>query len=380
MKILYITPDITDSGGISRVISLKANYLISYFDYEVSILSVNDSSPNCFYDFNPAIKWFTIKKSKNCFFFRNYIRFINKTISEENPEVIIICDAVLWLFIPWFLKTKTTVIFESHFSTAFQKDKFNCFYSKLRKKIILFWRNKTLKKFSYLVFVSKQASEEWELCNTKIIPNPLPFVIENKAALTNKKAMAVCINPYVKGLDRLLLVWSKIMEIHSDWVLDIYGNWAVNSEYLQLAQDLKLAKSVNFLPPTSDIKSSYNQCSIFLMTSRSEAFPMVLLEAMTSGVPCIAYDCPSGPRAIIEHKNNGFLIENGNSDSFVQKLELLIENENLRLQMGLNAHESVKKYEIEGVMKQWDNLFKDLKNNNSKIRLTFSKSKQSHFQ
>ncbi len=363
MKILYITPDITDSGGISRVVSLKTNYLVTHLNYEVSILSVNDSYPNCFYDFAPALKWFTIKKSKNSFFFRDYIRFIKKTIALEEPEIIIICDAVLWLFIPWFLKVKTPIIFETHFSIAFQKEKFNSFYSILRRKLILFWRSKTLKKFDYVVFVSPQASKEWQLSNSKIIPNPLSFSVFDKAALTNKKAMAVCLNPYVKGLDRLLLIWSKLIKNHSDWTLDIYGNWAVNSEYLKLAQDLKLAENVNFLEPIADIQNSYNQASIFLMTSRSEAFPMVLLEALTSGVPCIAYDCPSGPRAIIEQEINGFLIENGNSDAFVEKIELLIQNENLRIQMGINAQESVKKYEIEGIMKQWNNLFEDLKSN-----------------
>lgn len=362
MKILYIAPDITDSGGISRVVSLKTNYLVSHLHYEVSILSVNDSYPNCFYDFNSAIKWHVIEKSKHTFLFlRNYIAFIKKIIVVEKPDTIVVCDAVLWLFIPWFIKFEIPVIFETHFSVFYKKEKKETLYNKVRTKLVRYFKKKTINKFTCFVAITDEGGKEWGVRNTEIIPNPLSFNPKNRAPLINKKTMAVCMNPYVKGLDRLLLIWSRIIEKHSDWILDVYGSWDTDTIFKKMVYDLKISNNVNFLPPTTDIQRSYNQSSIFLMTSRSEVFPMVLLEAMASGVPCIAYDCPFGPRAIVEEEVNGFLIEDGNSDSFVQKLELLIENENLRIQMGANAQESIKKYEIDSIMKKWDQLFRDLK-------------------
>jgi glycosyltransferase involved in cell wall biosynthesis len=96
------------------------------------------------------------------------------------------------------------------------------------------------------------------------------------------------------------------------------------------------------------------------MTSHYEGFPMVLLEAMASGLPCIAYDCPCGPRAIIQNNENGFLIENGNIDAFVQKMQLLIEDDIMREQMGHNAKNSVSKYDLETIMQQWKLLFEEL--------------------
>ena len=98
------------------------------------------------------------------------------------------------------------------------------------------------------------------------------------------------------------------------------------------------------------------------MTSRTEGFGMVLVEAMALGLPCIAYDCPCGPREIIQNNENGLLVENGNIDLFVQKMELLIEDENLRLQMGKNAQESIGKYDIDSIMQQWKSLFESLVN------------------
>ncbi|REG98463.1 glycosyltransferase family 4 protein [Flavobacterium aquicola] len=360
MKILYIAPDITDSGGISRVISLKTNYFVCSFNYKVVILSVNDCTSNRFYDFHSDIKWFNIKKTKNLFFFRNYIRLIKEIISKEKPDVIVICDAVLWLFIPWFLQTKIPIIFETHFSVSFEKVKNRSLYTKLRSGLVHFFKQKTINKFSCFVSVTDEGSKEWNAKNKIVIPNPVSFKVAEKANLVNKRAMAVCMIPHIKGLDRLLLIWSRITQTHPDWQLDIYGQLAADSEYQEMANKLNISNNINFLSPVKDIQHSYNQSSVFLMTSRTEAFGMVLIEAMASGVPCIAYDCPSGPRVIIDDEVNGFLIEDGNSDLFVQKLELLIEDENLRFQMGKAAQESIKKYEIEGIMKKWDKLFLDL--------------------
>lgn len=364
MKILYIAPDITDSGGISRVVSLKANYFVNNLNHEVVILSVNDCSCNRFYYFDLGIKWYNIQKSENIFlFFWSYIRSIKKAITQEKPEVIVICDAVLWFFIPWFVKTKIPIIFETHFSIFFKKEEYtNSFYRKLRSKLILFCRKKALSKFSYSIFETVEGKRDWNLKNSEVIPNPLSFTVNNLAALVNKRAMAVCMNTYVKGLDRMLKIWSKIVEKYPDWALDIYGNWDGNTTFIKMADDLQITDKVNFLPPTVDIQSSYNQSAVFLMTSRTEAFGMVLIEAMASGVPCIAYDCPSGPRVIIEEGVNGFLIEDGNTDAFVQKLELLIADENLRIRMGRTAQESVEKYDIDFIMKKWEKLFFDLKN------------------
>jgi glycosyltransferase involved in cell wall biosynthesis len=363
MKILYIVPNITDSGGIARVISLKANYFVTNMDCEVSFLSVNNGDSNCFYDFNTNIKWFNIQYSRSILsLLCKYIRLINKTISTEKPDLIIICDAVLWVFIPWLIGTKTPIIFETHFSVFFKKNKTKSLSSEIKSKATRFFKEKTAKKFSCFVFETFEGSKEWNLKNGKVIPNPLSFKLNNSASLVNRRAMAVCMNPYVKGLDRLLMIWAKVVENHSDWVLDIYGQWDADLKYSKMVKGLDISNNVNFCMPTAAIQDKYNQSSVFLMTSRSEAFGMVLIEAMASGLPCVAYDCPIGPRAIINDGVNGFLIEDGNVDSYVQKTKLLIKDENLRMKMGKNAQESVKKYDLDSIMQQWISLFESLVN------------------
>jgi glycosyltransferase involved in cell wall biosynthesis len=363
MKILYIVPDITDSGGIARVLSLKSNYLVDHFNYEVAFLSVNESYPNCFYEFHPYIKWTNIRKSKNLFLFiKEYIDAIKTSIEVEKPDIIVICDAVLWFLIPVFVKTEIPIVFETHFPINFKKDASDySLFRMLRNKFLLFLRRRAIAKFSYTVFLTADANKYWNLKNSGVIANPLSFKSENTASLCSNRATAVCINPYVKGLDRLLLVWSEIIKRHPDWTLDIYGKWTDNCVFLKMVEELKISTSINFLAITKDIQNSYRQSSVFLMTSRTEAFGMVLIEAMASGVPCIAYDCPSGPRAIIQEAENGFLIEDGNTAVFVQKLDLLMQDKKMRIQMGAKAFESSNKYEIDGVMKQWNQVFVNLK-------------------
>jgi glycosyltransferase involved in cell wall biosynthesis len=97
------------------------------------------------------------------------------------------------------------------------------------------------------------------------------------------------------------------------------------------------------------------------MTSRFEGFGMVLIEAMATGLPCIAYDCPCGPRAIISHNTDGFLIENGNEYDYVQAIEILIENVALRREMGEKAKLSSDKYHIDEIMQSWNQLFIGIK-------------------
>jgi glycosyltransferase involved in cell wall biosynthesis len=111
------------------------------------------------------------------------------------------------------------------------------------------------------------------------------------------------------------------------------------------------------MPPTKDMEHEYMTSSMCVLTSRFEGFPVVLQEAMGCGLPCISFNCPSGPRYIIKDGEDGYLVENGNIEAFAEKVCLLMENVSLRRQLGQSAKQHMAYYSKDRIMNQWRELF-----------------------
>ena len=364
MKLLYIVPNVNHEGGVARVLSIKANFFLEKLGFEVHILTQNNGNFPLFYSFNQKIVFHDmILNGSGLQFINSYRKALNNKIKAISPDIILVCDNGLKAYtIPFILKTKIPIVFECHGSIFIEEKKNNKF--QFLNQLNLLFKDYSVNKFAKFVALSDESLKEWNVTNGVVIPNPLWFKTTQFSNLNSKKVITVARHSYEKGLDRLLLIWVKVVEKYPDWRLEIYGKYSADLNLEQLAQSLNINDNVSFYEPVKDINYKYLNASFYVMTSHYEGFPMVLLEAMASGLPCIAYDCPCGPRAIIQNNENGFLVENGNLDVFVQKLELLIEDENLRLQMGKNAQESVKIYNLDSIMQKWKSLFEDLVKNN----------------
>jgi glycosyltransferase involved in cell wall biosynthesis len=363
MKLLYIVPNLNNGGGVARVLSIKTNFLIEKFSYEVHILTQNDGNSSLFYSFNEKIILHDIiLKGANIQFFNNFRKSLNKQVATINPDIIIVCDNGLKAFtIPFILNTKTPIIFECHGSRFIEEFDYNgIFFLKFLRKLKYRFKFFGASKFNKTITLSEENRKEWSKKNSIIIPNPIGFETYVTAKLHSKKAIVVSRHAYEKGIDRLLFIWKKVISIHPDWILEIYGKSEKNNNHSKLANTLNLKNNVSFFEPVNNINEKYLEASMCLMASRYEGIPMVLIEAMASGLPCITYDCPCGPRAVVNNNYNGFLIENSNENEFVKAVCSLIEDENLRIQMGKNAKESTNKYKTDAIMKLWNELFIEL--------------------
>lgn len=121
-----------------------------------------------------------------------------------------------------------------------------------------------------------------------------------------------------------------------------------------------LTSCFKFMGVTDRIECEYHKASIFAMPSRFEGFPMVLVEAMSQGLACISFDCPNGPSDIICDENVGMLIENQKKADFEKGLSRLIENAELRQQIGRNAFESVERFDVRNIVCEWKDLFQKI--------------------
>ncbi len=360
MKLLYIVPKIKNAGGVTRVLSIKGNYFVENFGYEVHILSQNEKDDSFFYDFNSKIAFHNMTlNGKGFSFFKAFRNQLNQKISEINPDIILVADNGLKAFIfPFIAKTKVPIVFECHGSKFIEENEKIDLLAKFISNIKYRFKDFGARKFTKMVALSEESLKEWNVKNGIVIPNPSWIPTKMASDLKHKKVIAIARNSYEKGLDRLLSIWEKVIEKHPDWVLDIYTDDAVSLEKIVI--NLGIKSNANIFSFVKNIEEKYLEYSIYAMTSRTEGFPMVLLEAMASGLPCIAYDCPIGPRTIITNAENGFLIPDNNIEMYVEKLSFLIENEEVRLKFGRDAKETSENYSVEKIMEKWKQFFEEL--------------------
>jgi len=357
LKLLYITNGINGPGGLERVLSIKASHLAEEYGYNVHVLVLNNAHTNPFYEFSPKIKFHSIEVGGNPInYFNSYKKGIQKIVDQIQPHIISVCDDGLkGFFLPNIIKTPAKWIYERHASVLLNTD--NGFKGKIQRQLM----NWNIPKFKRFVVLTPSNIKEWKGNNIIAIPNPLSFESSNTSSLENKKIIVVGSHSYNKGYDLLLKVWENIEQKHSDWELNIYGKYDKNNTFVKMSNDMGL-KNVKFHNPVKNIKDKYLESSIMLLTSRSEGFGMVLIEAMECGLPCVSFDCPSGPADIIKDGDDGFLIQPESINEMTEKLLLLIENKELRKTMGEHAKKNVKRFSPDNIVRLWDELFKSLIN------------------
>ena len=357
MRLLYITNGITGAGGLERVLSVKASLLTEEFGYEVHIVSLNEMGKEPFFSFSDKVQQHSIVVTGHPIsYFLQYKKGVQKLVEEIQPDIISVCDdAIKGFFLPWIISTKAKWIYESHASVLLgSTDKGLPFHKKVQHELKQFLG----KRFSKIVLLTEGNRKEWELNNLVVIPNPVPFETNQYSSLKNRKIIAVGSYSFNKGYDLLLRIWESIEKDFPEWELNIYGR-DTKKNLKQCAENLNL-KNIHFNEPVADIGAKYLNSSIMVLPSRSEGFGMVLIEAMSFGLPVISFDCPNSPKDIISNNEDGFLIENGNIHEFVEKLKSLLGSESLRQMMGEKAKQNVQRFSARRIVKQWDELFKSL--------------------
>lgn len=225
-----------------------------------------------------------------------------------------------------------------------------------------------LKKLSKFVVLTHEDAEFWpELDNVTVIPNPSSFSPEEQSDCTAKQGIAAGRYVSQKGFDRLIMAWRKVAEKHPDWKLKIYGDGWMREQLQQQIEESGLINSCFLESIVLDIDQKMKESSIFVLSSRFEGFGLVMIEAMACGLPVVAFACHCGPRDVISDGVDGWLVEDGDIHGLVEKINNLIENDELRQKMGKKARLKAGNYGIERIGRLWIELFESLIQSQGKV-------------
>lgn len=383
MKIIYLYTSLTTVGGADRMIVQKANYLADKMGYEIYIITDSQKERPMFFPLSPHVKHIDIdidfeQQYHQGLIIRSYYyltlmhvykKRLSQLLERIKPDIVISTLGREMDFLTR-LKDGSIKIGESHIAKAFCR---NFHLAEQRgfcyKQIVKYWRKKQeneIKKLDAFVVLTRHDAESWKsVKEAYIIPNSLPFYPQQSSSCTEKKIISIGRFTEQKGYERFIEAWSKVNRKHPDWKVAVYGEGEDRNKLESLIKEKGIENNFKLYRPVKNIQDKYLESSIYVMTSRFEGFGMVLAEAMACGVPCISFDCPHGPADIITHGEDGILVENGNTDKLAEAICKLIENEELRIQMGQKAKANISRYSDEQIMKQWDELFKTLNANQS---------------
>ncbi len=368
-KIVYCIPALANSGGMERVLSLKANYLVNQ-GYDVSIITSDQMERKVFFPLDRRIKCYDLginhEKSNGSFVKKllgypirhiKHKRELTKLLKKLKVDIVISMFGDEASFLP-SIQDGSRKILEYHFSKL---KRLQYGRTGIWRKVDE-WRTKQdekiVKRFDNFIVLTKEDKELWgNLENIHVIPNPLTFDSTEIASLKHKRVIAAGRLDFQKNFKALIDIWAQVSPNFPDWHLDIYGNGKDKDSLQKQINRLALTKTTSLQAPTQAIQQEYLRSSIYVMTSRYEGLPMVLLEAQTVGLPVVTYACKCGPRDIITNGENGFLVEPYDQDLFAQKLSQLMEDESLRQQMGAKAKEKSKDYQLDKIMLKWIELF-----------------------
>lgn len=377
LKIVYCAPALYLEGGVERVLTLKANYFADNYGYDITIiLTDGKGKPFAFplsdkikvinLDINfealwsyPFIKKILVYLIKQ----RKYRRKLTAELMRIKPDIT---DSLLRREINFLTKVRdgSKKVGELHVSkNNFRtfKDNETNFVKSLFSK---FWIARTipsLRRLDKFVVLTNEDKSAWtELNNVIAIPNPISFSTDKVSDLQEKNVLVVGRYDYVKGFDILLKAWKMVEVACPDWHLNIYGA-GDRSPYENLAKDLNIDMSRCHLNgPTSDIKSAYLNSSLFVLSSRFEGLSMSLLEAISCGLPVVAFECPCGPKDVFTNGVDGILVPRENIEMLAQNVISVIQSPDLAKRLATNARKRSFDFKIEALAEKWRDLFESL--------------------
>lgn len=351
-RILFFIGNMSHSGGTERVLSVIANGLAER-GHSVSVMSLwgNGISP---FPLHERIKVYWVGKQRRKKGITGNLIFLTEVLRYEKTEILIDVDIILGCY-SFFLKRSLPYL---HWISW---EHFNFYYHFRKNHLLRKVVRRAVAAYADCLVVLTEEDKGYYQKNMKLrcrlsrIYNPVPY----ETAVPKREEF-----PFIfaagrltraKGFDLLVRSWKLLEKKYPQWRVVVAGQ---GEDERKLKRMVKYAglKRFCFAGAVTDIEKYYRKAAFFVLPSRDEGFGMVLVEAMSFSLPAVSYACKAGPGEIVRDKETGFLVETGNVTAFAEKMEMLIKDGVLRRKMGAKAMESVKRFEQEGILDEWESL------------------------
>lgn len=360
-KIVILVDQLNSHGGIERLVAIKANYWATVFNYDVTIISTEQYNKPLIYELSNKVKFIDLainyQREKSYFSIGNVLKFVSNVfqiqsyILKQKPDFIVVASHIpITYFLP-FLYRRAKISKEFHFS------KFRINNSRFKQKVLNFIES----KYDNLIVLSQEEKDFYASKNTIVIPNPIENqILDTDFDILKNQNIAVAVGRFapVKRLEKMVEIWEQFHKVNHNWKLHIFGT--IGNDYFKEIEELvvkkKLQDVIIFKGQSNTIQEEISKAKVLLMTSEQECFPMVILEANSVGIPVISFDCPTGPRNIIHQNVDGILVEHNNINNFVNELIKFDSDKDLQKRLSNNSKENAKKYSLELIMNQWNEL------------------------
>ena len=373
VKIVYCLNSISHLGGIAVVTIAKANALADIEGNEVYVC-VSDHEQNAwsaklsakvhlidldidYYADDWKSEWhvwkgIVVKR-------RLHRKKLNAVLQTIHPDIVLSVGQSEKYMLPE-LKGNWLNVRELHYLSHYRQHAATGFWNRLMAGLCdRYDFNWKIRRYDHLVLLTEEdRKKHWKDAeNVSVIANPLTMDRRSPSSTTNKKIISVGRLERQKNYPSLIRAFGRTAEKHPDWILEIYGDGSQKKSLRRLVDELHLSDNVFIREPVQSVADRFSEASCFVLSSKYEGFGLVIVEAMSCGLPVVSYDCPCGPKDIISDGEDGFLVPTGDERMLAEKMNFLIEHPEQRRTMGAAALKKAEHFRMEKIIPVWMDLF-----------------------
>lgn len=364
-------------GGVEKAIVSLANSLAKLNKYEIEIVSIYKLYEKSVFDIDEKVKVTYLLSSKLCPNKKEWSEALHnlKLISfgKESLKSLKILYARRKKMVEYIKNTDANVIistriFLNELLSEYGKDNIlkigwehNHYHDDMRYATDVI---RSAKNLDYFVLVSKELQKFYHKkmrtfkCKCIYIPNAIENVPKTKSPLTGEHIISVGRLSPEKGYLDLLKIYLDLKKKKCKWHLDIVGDGSERSRLEKFIKENNLENDVTLhgFKNSKEIEKLMQKSSIYVMTSYTESFGIVLLEAMSNGLPCLAFDSAEGAKEVITSGRDGYLIKHRNFKAMEKKILDLTKDIDMRKELGKNGRRKVKGYISDNICESWEKI------------------------